>query len=196
MFTETKNPLRTAAPARLSGEAVWLRPVELEDCTATYVGWLADPQVNRYLETRWSTHDLDTVRQFVSAMRNDADNVLFAICEAEGGTHVGNIKLGPVNWIHRYADISYFIGDRSFWSRGLATDAIRTVTGFGFEVLKLHRLQAGVYRSNGASARALERVGYALEGTLRQKLRADSAWEDHLIYGITADQWTKKRGAR
>ena len=39
--------------------------------------------------------------------------------------HIGNIKLGPINWIHRYGDISLLIGDKDYWGKGIATEAIR-----------------------------------------------------------------------
>jgi hypothetical protein len=41
---------------RFSGSAagISLRLVVLEDCTPRYLRWLQDPEVNRYLETRWS----------------------------------------------------------------------------------------------------------------------------------------------
>jgi RimJ/RimL family protein N-acetyltransferase len=33
----------------------------------------------------------------------------------------GKISLGPINFIHKYAEISYFIGEKSFWNKGYAT---------------------------------------------------------------------------
>lgn len=163
---------------------VRLRLVRLSDCTPAYVGWLQDPLVNQYLETRWSTQDLVAVREFVSATRARADSYLFAIIERATNEHVGNAKIGPVNANHGYADISYFIGDRRAWGRGLATDAIRGVSQLGFERLGLARVQAGVYEGNVASSRALEKAGFRLEGRLRHQLRSAAGREDHLWYGL------------
>src|SRR5439155_23209881 len=144
-----------------------------------YCTWLADPQVNRYLETRWEAQTLDRITDFVQDMLASTDNYLFAIIERATDAHVGNIKLGPVNWHHGCADVSYFIGERASWGKGLATDAIRVVTEFGFSQLGLHRLQAGLYGSNVGSARALEKAGYGREATFRRQLRGPSGWEDH-----------------
>lgn len=175
----------------LQGQHCYLRTVTLDDCTERYVSWLNDPEVNRFLETRWIGHDLTSVRAFVADMLRHPDNYLLAICDLQTDQHVGNIKLGPISRTHRYADVSYFIGERHCWGKGIATDAIREVTKFALNDLGLHRVQAGVYNSNVASCRALERVGYRLEGRLHQKLRSGDSWEDHLLYGLTKEQWEK-----
>jgi ribosomal-protein-alanine N-acetyltransferase len=168
--------------------AVRLRLVRLSDCTPEYVAWLADPVVNQYLETRWSSHDLSAVRDFVSAMRARADSYLFAIIDRSTNAHVGNIKVGPINAHHGYADVSYFIGVRSAWGRGLATDAIRGASRLAFERLGLARVQAGVYENNIGSIRALEKAGYRLEGRFRRQLQSAAGRQDHLWYGLLPDE--------
>lgn len=174
---------------RLVGRLVMLRLATLDDCTERYCAWLNDPLVNRYLETRWREQTLDSIREFVTAMLAAPDSYLFAIVQRATGDHVGNIKLGPVNPHHLHADVSYFIGDRRCWGQGLATDAIRVASGFGFSRLGLHRLQAGVYASNVGSARALEKAGYTREARFRDQLRGVDGWEDHVWYGALCDEW-------
>ena len=171
------------------GRLVALRPVTEADCTDAYVGWLNDPEVTRYLETRWHPQTLDTITAYVRGMLADPSSHLLAIVERSSGRHVGNLKLGPVSERHSHADVSYFIGERSVWGRGYATDAIRVAAGIGFERLGLHRPQAGVYQGNLASARALERAGFREEGRLRQQLRGPDGWEDHVWYGLLREEW-------
>jgi [ribosomal protein S5]-alanine N-acetyltransferase len=168
---------------------VRLRPVAMADCSERYVSWLRDPLVNRFLETRWSEQTIETVQAFVGAMLESPHSHLLAIVERATERHVGNVKIGPVNAPHSFADISYFIGEREVWGRGLATEAVALATRFGFEALKLHRLQAGLYESNAASRRVLERAGYIYEGSLKAQLRLDGGWEDHLWFGALCDQW-------
>lgn len=174
---------------RIIGEHVYLRLVTLADCTEQYLAWLNDPEVSRYLETRWTPQSMETIREFVRAMSHDPASYLFAIVESATDRHVGNLKVGPINPRHRFADVSYFIGAREVWGKGYAAEAIRLATQFGFERLGLHRLQAGLYGTNLASARALEKAGFTIEGRSRRKFKTDSGWEDHLVYGATQDDW-------
>lgn len=173
----------------IEGVRVRLRLVELADCTDRYVAWLADPEVNGFLETRWSPQPLESIRGFVASMVDSPHSYLFAIIERATGMHVGNVKVGPVNPHHAFADVSYFIGERSAWGKGLGTEAVVLATTFGFERLGLHRLQAGLYESNIGSQRVLEKSGYTYEGRLLKQLFIEDRWEDHVWFGALRDTW-------
>jgi RimJ/RimL family protein N-acetyltransferase len=86
--------------------------------------------------------------------------------------------------------VSYFIGERSCWGKGLATAAIRAACGIAFERLDLHRLQAGLYAGNVGSLRALEKAGFTREGVWRQQLLGPDGWEDHVFLGMLRQEWT------
>lgn len=181
--------IRLISPAdEFPGQATVLRLLTASDVTSRYVAWLNDGEVNRYLETRFRPQTLETVSEFVAGMVNSSDSYLFAIMARDDRSHIGNLKIGPINRHHEYADVSYFIGDRSRWGKGLATDAIRTSVDIAFTRLRLHRVQAGVYERNVASCRALERAGFALEGRFKSQLRnVEGSWEDHVWYGLVRD---------
>lgn len=179
----TEPNKRLVAPEEtFSGEAVSLRLVTLDDCTSVYVSWLEDPDVNMYLETRFSRQTLASVRDFVSGMIDGPTNYLFAIIEIRSGSHIGNIKVGPINRHHRFADVSYFIGDKACWGRGYATEAIKLAARVAFERLGVRRLQAGLYEGNVGSARALEGAGFAYEARFGRQLQGPDGLEDHLWY--------------
>jgi ribosomal-protein-alanine N-acetyltransferase len=168
---------------------VRLRYITLDDCTGRYVGWLNDPQVNRFLETRWHPQDLEAVCSFVQAALDNPLTHLFAIevDTPNGCVHVGNIKLGPVNVQHQHADISYFIGDAHFWGKGVASKAIALATDFGFNILKLLSIRAGLYANNVGSAKALEKNGYTLCARLPSFLNEGEARVDQLLYVKTKE---------
>jgi RimJ/RimL family protein N-acetyltransferase len=83
----------------------------------------------------------------------------------------------------RSAEIGYWLGE-PFWGRGIATEALRAVTDYAFATFDLCRLEAGVFGWNPASARVLEKAGYALEGRSRQAVVKDGRMGDRLLYGL------------
>lgn len=97
----------------LQSSRLLLRAIEPADLNATYRGWLIDPEVNRYLETRFLPQTIEILEAYWQAHRDDPASPWFALCLIADGRHIGNIKLGPIDWLHRRADISLFIGDRS-----------------------------------------------------------------------------------
>lgn len=176
-----------AASELFPGRTVSLRLLTRADCTPQYVAWLQDPEVTRYLETRWSPQSIETVIDFVSTTMSSPANYLFAIIENEGSRHIGNLKIGPINANHGFADVSYFIGEKSFWGRGYASEAVRLASHIAFDRLGLRRLQAGLYEGNRGSARALEKAGFEFEARFIRQLRGPDGLEDHLWYVRFAD---------
>ncbi len=176
--------MKKQIPYIIETDRLVLDAVSEADCQSYYVDWLNDVDVNRYLETRWTEQNQESILQFVKSMKADPANYLFAMRIAETGKHIGNLKIGPINIHHMYADLSYFVGDRESWGKGYATEAIRGAIGFAFDQFGLHRLNAGVYSGNEASARVLEKCGFEKEGIAKNKFRIDDRYEDHWFYGL------------
>lgn len=163
---------------RLQGERLHLRAVRPEDANERYVGWLNDPEVNRYLEVRFTRQTLVGVRAYVAEMAEDPSYAFLAIVLNEGDRHVGNIKLGPINSAHRFADIGIVIGEKDCWGQGYATEAISLATRFAFETLDLHRLEAGAYAPNMGSAKAFLKAGWKEEGREAAKWAVNGEFVD------------------
>jgi RimJ/RimL family protein N-acetyltransferase len=64
---------------------------------------------------------------------------------------------------HRTAEIGFWLGE-PFWGRGIVTDAVTAFTPWAFERFDLLRIWAGVFESNPASARVLEKAGDLASG--------------------------------
>lgn len=176
----------------IQGEKVFLRNVELSDCTDRYLNWLNDIRVNRYLETRWHKQSIEGIKQFVESIRTSDHSYLFAIIESQNNKHIGNIKIGPINPQYSYADVSYFIGEVEYWGKGIATEAIALVTNFGFTFLNLNRIQAGAFGKNYGSIKALQKAGFVIEGCLREQLKTNDSIDDHIYLGILNKEWIRK----
>jgi RimJ/RimL family protein N-acetyltransferase/methionyl-tRNA formyltransferase len=174
---------------RIEGKKVTLRTLTLADCNERYLDWLNDPDVNRYLETRFQIQTQETIRAYAKAMESSANDYLFAIEENEGGTHIGNCKIGAINWHHRNADISYFIGQKGLWGKGLATEAIRLATDFAIKKLGLYHIRAGAYEANIGSIKALRKAGYAFDGIWNGQLLDGDKRTGHAWLSTTADAW-------
>jgi [ribosomal protein S5]-alanine N-acetyltransferase len=151
-------------------ERLQFRLLREKDVTSRYVGWLNDPDVNRFLETRFVQQTLDSCREYVSKVETDPLSHLFGIFDKKTLEHIGNIKIGFINEHHKSAQLSLFIGEKSYWGNGYATESIRRITVWGFDELELERIEAGCYDNNVGSLRAFLKVGYSVEGYFRGSL--------------------------
>lgn len=168
----------------IQGERLYLREVRPSDVNETYYRWMNDPEVTAYLESRFYPNALESLADYVQGKISDHDNLFLAIVLQEGHRHIGNIKLGPINWIHRFADVALLIGEKECWGRGYATEAIRLVVTHAFQELNLHKLTAGCYIANQGSYKAFLKAGFVQEGLLRQHFHCRGEYVDFWQLGI------------
>jgi RimJ/RimL family protein N-acetyltransferase len=117
----------------------------------------------------------------------------FAI--AVDGQAVGGIGLVLHDDVERCsAEIGYWLG-RAFWGRGLATAAVRGLTGHAFAAHTLTRVYALPFADNAASIRVLEKAGYQLEGRLRRAAVKDGRVRDQAVYAITDEDLRLRTGS-
>ena len=168
----------------LETDRLYLRSLVSEDVTQDYVGWLNDPEVNQFLESRFSRATLADVEQYVRSVSQDDGSYFLGMFLKSDQKHIGNIKLDAIDHYHRRGTIGLMLGDKQEWGKGYATEAIRVLTRYGLEELKLLKLSAGCYESNLGSKRAFEKVGYQIEGLLRNQVETGAGREGLWQMGI------------
>lgn len=171
----------------LEGNRIYLREVRLSDVNANYHVWMNDPEVMQYMESRFTAHSIESIQSFVEMMLNDKDYLFLAIVVKERDRHIGNIKLGPINRTHSFADIGILIGEKDCWGKGYGTEAIRLLTSYAFTTLKLHKLTAGCYDVNKGSENAFKKVGFVVEGVRKQHRLYDGKYVDSILFGLIND---------
>ncbi len=154
-----------------------------EHVTDSYVSWLNAPEINRYLESRFVTHTVESTRAFVALVLASPNSLFLGIKSHQLGRHVGNIKLGPIDPHHETGDIGILIGDKAAWGKGIATSAIEAISEIAGNRLKLRKLTAGCYASNAGSQRAFEKAGFVVEGVRPAQFLLDGVPEDLVLMG-------------
>ena len=168
-----------------------LRGLEPDDLNSTYLHWLNDSEVNRYLETRFLPQTMEALNSYWQEHRDDPTSPWFAICLQADERHIGNIKLGPIHWLHRRGELSLFIGDPSCWGQGYGSEAIQAVRDWAFAELDLQKLNAGIYAGNFGSRRAFEKCGFRLEGTLTSEVVSRGERLDVWKMGLPRSHWSQ-----
>ncbi|HEU4771871.1 MAG TPA: GNAT family protein [Candidatus Udaeobacter sp.] len=106
-------------------------------------------------------------------------------CIEVNGAAVGGIGIHLGIDVHRQtAELGYWLGEE-FWAGGIMTEAVKAFTDFCFEEFQLRRVYAEPFANNPASARVLEKAGFALEGRLKNNVLKDGKLLDSLLYART-----------
>ncbi|WP_161973865.1 GNAT family N-acetyltransferase [Hwanghaeella grinnelliae] len=166
-----------------------LRELEPDDVTDAYVSWLNDPEINRFLESRFAENTMDDVRRFVGQCRGREDTQLFGLF-AEDGQHIGNIKIGPISTHHKRGEIGILIGEKSAWGKGFGREAIAGLANYAFQDLKLAKLTAGCYARNVGSRKAFRQAGFEEKAIRPAHFWCDDHWDDLVLMDRFASQST------
>ena len=180
----------------LGTDRLVLRGIAPADAPALFAIF-GDPVVCRYW-SRPALADLhDATELEAQIARHFEARTLFqwGIAEEANGAIVGTCTLGALSPEHRRAEVGFALR-KDAWGRGYIAEALPALLGFAFDVLDLHRLEADVDPRNERSIRALERVGFAHEGYLRERYFLNGEVQDAILYGLLRREWMARAVAR
>jgi ribosomal-protein-alanine N-acetyltransferase len=123
-----------------------------------------------------------TAYVFVALLRQPRESII-------GRVALTSVVRGP--W--QSAQLGYWV-DAANGGRGIMSEGVELALAFAFDQLALHRVQAAVMPQNHASRRILAKRGFREEGRAERYLQINGAWEDHLIYGLTEEEWRPASG--
>lgn len=169
---------------KILGKNLFLRSLSAQDANSNYLSWLQDDEVTKYLEIRFNPPSktanlVDLILKFNSS----PDTLMLGIFLNKNSFHLGNIKLGPINYYHKTAEIGLLIGAREEWGKGRGSEAIDLISNYAFEVLDIAKLTAGCYESNMGSRRAFSKVGFKEEGRLISHNILNNQRENAILFG-------------
>lgn len=98
--------------------------------------------------------------------------------------------IGLQHWDHdnRSANLGYMLTEDS-WHQGYASEAGQALLAWAFDAMDLNRVSAQADTRNLASARVLEKLGFTLEGTLRENVIVNGKASDDWTFGLLRREW-------
>jgi len=126
-------------------------------------------------------YTLGDAHRFI-AMAMETKNLFLAI--ETGGEAVGGIGIHYLEDVyHGTGEIGYWLSE-SFWGQGIVTEAVRSLVPAVFTETNLIRIQAGIFESNPASARVLEKAGFLREAVHKNAITKNGIVMDEIVYAI------------
>jgi ribosomal-protein-alanine N-acetyltransferase len=168
----------------LESERLLLRKIGMEDAADMHA-YTSDPEMVKHLPLNQTYTIADAERSVRGFMDMYAahKSAPWGVTIKETGEHIG--ICGFENWNAQTdrAEIGFIIA-RPHWGKGFATEAARRVMRFGFDVMRLNRLEARTKAENEASKHVLARLGMQYEGLLREHSYWKGAYHDLELYAV------------
>ncbi len=169
----------------LHGRDVTLRPVEDAD-HPLILAWQNDPEVWWWMDYE-RAFTLEDIRE--SEARAKVEGHPFLI-EAPERRPIGRIGLNQFSARDETCSLYVFVGEREEWGRGFGRDAIVTILRWGFDTFGLYLVQLWGLSTNVRAMRAYEKVGFSVDGTLRERsLKSDGNRYDRTVLSITRSEF-------
>ena len=131
--------------------------------------------------------DVSDTYAFLRAAEKEAyEHTAFKAGIWRHGTLIGAIDLHQIDWSNGCARVGYWL-DTEHMGHGIMTRAVHLLVEYAFEALDLHRIEIHVATENHRSRRIAERLGFTLEGVLRQVQRLRGEYYDHALYALLRD---------
>lgn len=163
-----------------------LRRIEPEDAEAMLF-LRSDPTIMQYLDREPAQTIGEAaffIRMITEALeRNEGIN--WGISLTDDPRLIGTIGFWRLMKEHYRAEIGYLLHP-DFWGQGLVSEAMTAVMNYGFEVMKLHSVEANVNPDNKASVRILQKAGFVQEAYFRENYYFRGRFLDSLIFSKLA----------
>lgn len=171
----------------LIGSKIYLRPLDLEDIAAL-TAWLNDPEVTRQLRIYRPLTPM-AEEAFLRKLGESESDMVLGIMAREPEQFIGVTGLHQLDARNRHVQFGITVGEKSAWGKGYGTEATRLMVRYAFDTLNLHRVWLHVYEGNERALHVYQKVGFRIEGRLRQSFFRDGRYWDTLTMAVLREEW-------
>lgn len=164
----------------LRGDKVILRRFNTSDIDDSYIGWLNNPDVVRFSNQRFLTHDRASCLRYLASFEG-TKNMFMSVRRLSDGRLVGTLT-AYVSSHHGTVDAGIMIGDKSVWGGGYGQDAWDTLTKWLLGRDDIRKLTAGTLACNYGMIKLMERSGMTLEAVRKAQEIVEGQPVDILYY--------------
>jgi ribosomal-protein-serine acetyltransferase len=130
----------------------------------------------------------DSLAFIKASLEQFANNNGFAAGIWSENQFAGVIGTHKIQWLNRKVELGYWLG-KSFQGKGIVTDACRAVITHMFREVDLNRVEIHCATANTKSCAIPKRLGFQLEGTLREGQLVGGQYSDLQVYGMLKRDW-------
>ena len=176
---------------KLQGERIYLAALERADCRKICEDNeydFSNPVEPAVLG--WSVENSDEWYTEIQTLLKSNVNIRVGIF-LNNGTVIGDIALQGIDVTNRSCSVGIGIAKFENRGKGYRTEAIKLILHYGFSILGMERITADTLEINIPAQKALEKLGFVLEGKARKALYFRGKRYDELNYGLLANEYVR-----
>jgi RimJ/RimL family protein N-acetyltransferase len=171
-------------------ENLFLIPLEQEHIEIIR-GWRNDKDIKK----SFFSYDLiNKVQQqnWFEQYCKDNKQLIFAIIDNYNESFIGTIGFNAIDHFNQRAELGTLIGNKEYWGKGYASEALFKLLEYSFNEMNLNRVYSYIIEFNVGSIKKNEKLGFKIEGKLRNHTYKNGKFQDVVIMGILKDEFINK----
>lgn len=176
----------------IHGDKVYLKAIEVEDLEQLRE-WRNIVEYRKHFREH---REINTVMQknwFDKTVVDDKNTIMFSIFSKATDELIGCCGLCYINWIHRYADLSLYIGYNEAYidNQGYAEDTCKILFKYGFDELNLNKIWTEIYEFDDKKYILYSKLGFKQDGLLRENYFYDGKWWNSRIMSLLSEEYRR-----
>ncbi len=162
----------------------------VKDDAYIYHKWRNDLEVMFSTSPTLDLYSIEETKHFVeNIILGSSNSKSYIIEDNETNKPIGITSLVNIDVKNRNAELIIDIGEKSYWGKGLGTEAVRTILEYAFLELNFHRISLRVFSLNPKAIHIYTKLGFKQEGVSRQSLYRNGEWHDIINMSILKDEY-------
>lgn len=174
----------------LQSDRLVLRQINSQDAEALFEIY-SNKEVMLYFDDRNAFENMSEAGEMAKGYEEGLKNkqeMRWGIVQKETGKLIGTCGFHAISDYDKRVEIGYDL-NREYWGQKIMTEALSLIIAFAFEASDVNRIEAFVEPPNTGSRVLLEKLGFTLEGTLRQHEMCRGELIDIQILGLLRGDW-------
>jgi len=171
---------------KLIGQKVYLSPISIDDIS-TFMQWVNDSEIATNMAMHPQIISHETEKEIVERLAKDGNS--FCIVDKEKDKVIGTCGYAKEDLRNRNAEIGIMIGEKEYWSQGYGSDAIHLLLNFGFNIRNYNCISLTVFSFNKRAIACYKKVGFKLQGVMRDSLICGNQKYDRIYMDILASEY-------
>lgn len=128
---------------------------------------LSDPDIVKHYGVSYKTlEETEEQMKFFADLEKNETGIWWAICSLDNKTFYGAGGLNGLSKEHKKAEIGFWLLT-DYWGKGIMAEALPVICKYGFDHLGLHRIEGFVETANLNCKKAMQKLDFKHEGTMK-----------------------------
>lgn len=166
----------------LESKRLYLRLMEEKDIPHK-VRWVNNSEFRHTLNFDYPLSEIGT-RKWLHNVAGNPNRKDFIVCDKENGEPIGYGGLINIDYKNSKAESYMGIGELAYQGKGLGTEIRLILLDYAFKELNLNKVYAHVWEENQAMLELNKKVGFKIDGLLREDVLSHGERRNRYIMSI------------